>query len=381
MKKYFLNCFIFFGLFIFGMTAILTVSWAQQPDSASWIKNRFGLYIGFRPEPNYDQIMSLFGRQNVRFVDINHGYKLGKDGHSLEMIGDAQFFFKDPQGWSQYGVNGSKPHVRLAAIMPLAILECTIDEVKEGTDPKCLDRSIATDRIRMQKVIDGAWDQDYLKVGNLAVQAGHADMIIRLGHECDSNGVSPDKNSYYPWDCREGNEDVYVQAFRHVVKLFRSVPGQKFEFDYQGTSGFSKINRNTQKTYMESSYPGDDYVDNVGLDIYHSNNFYGAGHVYKPEMFLNSIRIVRQFAIGHGKLFSVPEWGLVNNLRAPWWQEVKDNPDFVDQMISALEESPADGPGSLEFYNYFQGVDNFDITHFPKAQAKLLHYVADPSSS
>ena len=76
------------------------------------------------------------------------------------------------------------------------------------------------------------------------------DAVIRLGWEFDGG--------WMPWSS-PGNEALWVQAYRHVHDVFRGgLPG--FKFDWNGDSGYLQG--------QTAAYPGDSYVDVVGIDLY-----------------------------------------------------------------------------------------------------------------
>ena len=75
----------------------------------------------------------------------------------------------------------------------------------------------------------------------------------------------------------------------------------------------------------DASYPGDDVVDYIGLDVY---DFKHEGSVeerwntfYVKAPF--GLEWHRDFALWHGKRMSYPEWGVGN---------FGDNPFFIQQM-------------------------------------------------
>ncbi len=61
-----------------------------------------------------------------------------------------------------------------------------------------------------------------------------------------------------PWSSR-GNEALWVNAYRRAADIFRSV-SPSFRFDWNGDPGYLQG--------QTSAYPGDNYVDIVGMDLY-----------------------------------------------------------------------------------------------------------------
>lgn len=105
----------------------------------------------------------------------------------------------------------------------------------------------------------GRFDQHITdRLQELTATCGNNKVIIRFNHEMDTR---PGKVDWYPW---QGNPTHYVAAWRHVVELGRSInPNIKWLWN---------PNRGTQ--YTAPYYPGDAWVDYVGLTL---NNPYEPG--------------------------------------------------------------------------------------------------------
>jgi len=94
--------------------------------------------------------------------------------------------------------------------------------------------------------------------------------------------------------------------------------------DWNGNYGYSQVGLDP----LKKLYPGDAYVDIVGLDAYDRKYF----HVHDEASWQNYLHGVGgldvwyQFAMKHHKKFSVPEWALYN--------EEGDNPYYIQKMYS-----------------------------------------------
>lgn len=96
------------------------------------------------------------------------------------------------------------------------------------------------------------------RMQELAETCGPNKVIIRFNHEMDTK---PGKVEWYPW---QGNPPEYIAAWQHVVALSRSInPNVKWLWS---------PNRGTD--YTPKYYPGDEWVDYVGLTL---NNPYEPG--------------------------------------------------------------------------------------------------------
>ena len=80
----------------------------------------------------------------------------------------------------------------------------------------------------------------------------------------------------------------------------------------------------------EDAYPGDDYVDVIGLDIYDQEKWCKIKDPVERwnKIYLNGdhgLKWHRDFANAHEKPMSYPEWGSGGN-------DSGDNPYFIEQM-------------------------------------------------
>ena len=122
----------------------------------------------------------------------------------------------------------------------------------------------------------------------------------------------------------------------------RAVPGTQLKFDW---------NPNGDVLYSEmlASYPGDDVVDYIGLDLY-DVSWAGGTYPY-PVPCDDACRLDHQkkawasfqapalanflkFSKLHGKPLSVPEWGLIDN--KPGLPGGGDNPYYIGRMLDFI---------------------------------------------
>lgn len=157
----------------------------------------------------------------------------------------------------------------------------------------------------------GAYDRYYRQLAQNLIKAGMSDAILRLGWEFNLGSSR--------WS--SSDPKAFISYWRHVVAAIRSVPGQKFEFDW---------NPNNGKTSYDAVryYPGNDVVDYIGIDAYDVSWAWG-GYPY-PSSCDSRCRARHQkvawsksiyggrrglkfwsdFARHKGKPMSFPEWGL-----------------------------------------------------------------------
>lgn len=131
------------------------------------------------------------------------------------------------------------------------------------------------------------------------------DTVLVLGWEM--NGVT------YTHRCHPA-PDEWQAYWRRIVTTMRAVPGQRFRFDFAP-------NRGPDAVAWTRCYPGDSYVDVIGMDAY--DQPYGASfrdQVDEPY----GLRDHVAFAERHRKPVSYPEWGLFRN---------GDDPAYVKGML------------------------------------------------
>lgn len=137
---------------------------------------------------------------------------------------------------------------------------------------------------------------------------------------------------WYLWSVNS-NQDAanYAAYFRHIVSSMRSViPG--LEFVWNPIWGWDSVDPTL-------AYPGDAYVDSVGIDVYDQSwipNY--EDDAARWTDFINAQwggNFWRDYAVQHGKPLSIPEWGLVGE-NDQGGHGGGDNGVFVDRMADWL---------------------------------------------
>ncbi len=149
----------------------------------------------------------------------------------------------------------------------------------------------------LEEAAAGAFDAHYLKAAT-AIAESRTDfgpIYVRVGWEF--NG------SWMPWSA-QGHEDAFIAAFRAVVDTFRSVSdGFKFVWDV-----------NLGGTYDPAkAYPGDDYVDVIGMDFYSNKQWDPADPLAAFQSKVDQpygLQWQQDFAQVHGKQTAISEWGV-----------------------------------------------------------------------
>ncbi len=175
----------------------------------------------------------------------------------------------------------------------------------------------------------GDFDSTFVKVASNLVAAGQGDAIVRLGWEFNGG--------WFPW-AANGSAANFAAFYRQIVRSMRSVPGAHFAFEWNPSLG------NLWVGDLADYYPGNHYVDLVGLDVYDSAWAYYPGEptefaTLESEPF--GLDWLAAFAAEHRKPIVIPEWGLGWGPSAPGsgpvtapGQETSggDDPAFVSDM-------------------------------------------------
>ncbi|MEV8516731.1 glycosyl hydrolase [Dactylosporangium sp. NPDC051484] len=232
----------------------------------------------------------------------------------------------------------------------------------------------------------GDYDGHWSALARNLVEHRLADTVVRPGWEFNGN--------WYGW-ASAGQESAYVACFRHVVDAMRAVYGQHFAFLWNPVLG-------TEFSAAEPAYPGDGYIDFVGIDVYDTSWVRGTYPVAADtsaerraavreavwSTILDGSRGLRywmRYAAAHGKRPVIPEWGLSERTDG---HGGGDNPYFIERMLAFLAD-PANRPA---FAMYFEaeaplsgGLNEhrmaLDPPVFPLAAARFRRLVASTDSA
>jgi hypothetical protein len=267
---------------------------------------------------------------------------------------------------------------------------------------------------------NGAYNQYFTTLAQQLVKNKLASTILRIGWEFNGN--------WYRWSAVPGC-NYWIQYFVNIVKVMKAVPGNQFKVIWNPNNGWTAVN-------ATNCYPGNEYVDYVGIDCYdvdwsvynwpinrtfgswQSTTKYQPGDgvedsrqvwksdkdntnvhpgsdsstwslladasklsqmqtsawtgIYQGEF---NIQYWTQFAKEHGKPVTLNEWGV-------WAQSHGgfDNDYYIQQMHNYI----SDPANNVAFYSYFD-VFAFDGDHklqpptnFPLASQKFYSLFTSP---
>jgi mannan endo-1,4-beta-mannosidase len=130
-------------------------------------------------------------------------------------------------------------------------------------------------------------------------------VIFRPYHEFDGD--------WFWWGRSHCTVDEFKALWRFTVSFLRDSLGvHNFIYAFSPDCKFT-----TEDEYLER-YPGDEWVDMVGVDNYAD---FGRNGVYNIEAGIKKLKIVDDYARKAGKLAAFTETGLESIPNATWWTE------------------------------------------------------------
>ncbi len=214
--------------------------------------------------------------------------------------------------------------------------------------------SLAADPDWAARCAGGAYDSYAAQLARNLVKAGFGSSVIRLGPEMNgtwnvgSLGSTP--ASWKEW----------ARCFAHEVRAMRAVPGSHLLFDWN-------VNANYRSIPLADFYPGNAYVDIIGIDFYDTSGepLPAVGSPGRWEALSRqpgSLTEVAAFAAAHHKPLSFPEWATVTSQG--------DDAAYVTSMGAFIDRH------DVAFQSWFDAGDNGILQLSPsRAPRSLRAYV------
>jgi hypothetical protein len=186
----------------------------------------------------------------------------------------------------------------------------------------------------------GDYNDHYLRAARTLAtyRPGDAEVHIRTGWEFNGN--------WFPWSA-QGKPQAFIGAFRQFVTAFRSV-SPRFVFEWNVNVGDVGMN-------PETAYPGDAYVDVIGMDFYWNTQWDPADPVQAWNSMLTrryGLQWHQDFAAAHGKRTAYSEWGIRSNNAGPYIERAKEWFTSHSVVFQTYWNSNADFPGKLSDNQY-----------------------------
>jgi VCBS repeat-containing protein len=173
---------------------------------------------------------------------------------------------------------------------------------------------LAWDGISLADVASGAYDSTFADMAEAIAENQTEEvnplLYVRLGWEA---------TNAYPWNVHSGPDKAldeslvedYIDAFQHVATIFRSVDDR---FQIEWNQNYSNQDANGVYYDLNKLYPGDEFVDVVGVDAYNVARFSGQDDPASAwDYKLNApygLDWFSDFAAEHGKPLALTEWGI-----------------------------------------------------------------------
>ncbi len=195
----------------------------------------------------------------------------------------------------------------------------------------------------------GAYDGHFRWLAQRLVDHGQPRAILRVGWEFNGG--------WFPWRA-DKDPKAFAAYWRRIVTTMRSVPGASgLRFDWNPGHG--------PRFVPVEAYPGDAYVDVIGMDIYDrtfGDRFRDPAARWRDYLTRPyGLEWLRNFANAHGKPISFPEWGVTHNhVRGV----AHDNPTFIRGMADFIRRS------NVEYHLYFNvnaHDGDFRLSTFPQS--------------
>ena len=228
----------------------------------------------------------------------------------------------------------------------------------------------------LDKCAAGQYDPYWRNLANELAYYGLHWAYLRLGWEMDG--------TWYRWGAPKGSgrEAAFAGCFRRIVQTMRAAqPANQWKFVWNPTATW------TDPAWLTATWPGDAYVDVVGIDLYdqtwapntypYPNPCDSACRLARQQTAWNThawyLQTMRNFALARGKQFAIPEWGLVAR---PDGHGGGDNPYYIQKMYEFI----SDPANAVQFHVLFDvrapeadyhisGLDQ--PTLFPQGAAKF----------
>lgn len=202
----------------------------------------------------------------------------------------------------------------------------------------------ATSGVTLAAGASGAYDRYFDALAKHLVAAGMGNSILRLGWEFNAPS--------HPWYAA-GQAANFVAYWRQIVRTMRSVPGQSFRFAWNPNRGDDGAG-NAAMGNLVSYYPGNAYVNLVGLDVYDVAwvKYPGPAAEFQDMKTQKwGLDWIASFSSAHDKAMYFPEVGLGWGVSAPNSGPVTgsgplcggDDPTFLTDMLEWAQSEHANG--------------------------------------
>jgi hypothetical protein len=283
---------------VMGLAAFKSASGTPGTISNTAAPGAFMSYScsGTPPTCDTEQVQENF--ENWLGIGSYNGYAADYGGYAFQCSGSDTNCIDNP-----YLYTWEYPAARTKLIMSLALTGCDTTANLSGSTLCVTGHTIPL--VGSGSIASGAEDSAFQNIFQLIVNQYGTAPIIRLGWEMNLPGTD--------WTWAVGGSGgststngVYVAAFQHVAQIAHSY-GLKVDWC---------PNWGSQTGPADAFYPGDAYVDEIGMDLYDTDNQeypYYAGDNGTSVAPLYGLYWLEAFASLHGKPIAFPEVGVAGS--------------------------------------------------------------------
>ncbi len=205
-------------------------------------------------------------------------------------------------------------------------------------------------------------------VNNLIDSSGnHIPIIFRPFHEFECD--------WFWWGKPYCSPDEFKELWRCTVTYLRDKRNvNSIIYAFSSDRKFNSL-----KEYLDR-YPGDEYVDLLGMDNYHDFTFFGGG----VNAVSNKLKIISQYAQERNKIAALTETGLESIKNEKWWTEElyrsleRNSIKLAYVMVWRNHDTnhhfaPYPGhPSVKDFIEFYHKEKILFATHMPNIYKKIL---------
>lgn len=183
-------------------------------------------------------------------------------------------------------------------------------------------------------------------------------VLLRILHEFNGD--------WYPWCIanNDNNPQLLVKAFKHIHDIFRTQQVTNVKFIWCPNSiSFPQEKWN----FIMDAYPGDEYVDFVGLDVYNGAGKSVIWRSFRKEAIENYFILTQRLP---GKPLFICETAC-RERKETETKSSQDKAGWIKQMSLALTTDMS----KIKLLTWFNEKETFNISSSPGAQGAYLDYI------
>lgn len=244
--------------------------------------------------------------------------------------------------------------------------------------PLFADEAPGTNAERIAACARGEYDAHYTALATNLQAANLGDSILRIAWEANQD--------WGAWSYHFNPND-WRACWRRAAQAVKQVaPTLQTNWNVSADGAGATYMRDALDLRgFDNFYPGDDVVDEIGVDFYGAPQITDWRTVFSDEV--GRLGWFVRLAKEHGKPLSVPEWGLWDNATLSWDDGSRDDAMYIEKMHGWLTD-PAHGVAWASYFDV--NLDNntkhqlqpdwADGTVFPKASARFRELFGRPRS-